>query len=71
MSKTKLMRTVVDCATNEVTEREFTAEEYAQYEADQNAQIAKQAEAQAKAQLKTELLGRLGITEDEAKLLLG
>jgi hypothetical protein len=71
MSKTKLMRTIVDCETNEVTEREFTAEEYAQYEADQNAQIAKQAEAQTKAQLKTELLGRLGITEDEAKLLLG
>ena len=29
------------------------------------------AEAQAKAQAKAELLERLGITEDEAKLLLG
>jgi hypothetical protein len=34
------------------------------------AKEAKEAEAQAKAQAKAELLERLGITEDEAKLLL-
>jgi hypothetical protein len=33
-------------------------------------EAAKKAEAQAKAQSKTELFKRLGITEDEAKLLL-
>ena len=33
-------------------------------------EAAKQAEAQAKAQAKAELLERLGITADEAKLLL-
>jgi hypothetical protein len=34
------------------------------------AKEAKEAEAQAKAQARAELLERLGITEDEAKLLL-
>jgi hypothetical protein len=34
------------------------------------AKLAKQAEAEAKAQAKAELLERLGITADEAKLLL-
>jgi hypothetical protein len=32
--------------------------------------LAKEAEAEARAQAKTDLLNRLGITEDEAKLLL-
>jgi hypothetical protein len=35
------------------------------------AKLAKQAEAAAKAVAKAELLERLGITEDEARLLLG
>ena len=35
------------------------------------AKEAKAAEAQAKAEARTALLERLGITEDEAKLLLG
>jgi hypothetical protein len=34
------------------------------------AELAKQAEAEARAQAKAELLERLGITADEAKLLL-
>jgi len=34
------------------------------------AKIAKEAKAEAQAQAKAELLERLGITEDEAKLLL-
>lgn len=54
----------------EVIERDMTAEELANWEADQI--IAEQrAEARAKAKLaKTALLEKLGITEDEAKLLL-
>ncbi len=36
----------------------------------QLSKLAKQAEAEAKAQAKADLLERLGITEDEAKLLL-
>jgi hypothetical protein len=53
-----------------VIDRELTNAELAQYEADVEKGITMQAEAQAKTQAKAELLERLGITEDEAKLLL-
>jgi hypothetical protein len=56
--------------TNEVIDREMTAEEFAQYEADQAAQAEAQAEAEAKAAQRQALLSRLGITEEQAKLLL-
>ena len=56
--------------TGEVLEREMNAEELAQLEADQAAQATAQAEAEARATQKAALLDRLGITEDEAKLLL-
>jgi len=60
--------------TNEIIEREMNAEELAQWEADvayyaAKAELAK-AEAEAKATQKAALLDKLGITEDEAKLLL-
>ena len=60
--------------TNEIVEREMNAEELAQWEADvayyaAKAELAK-AEADAKAAQKAALLNRLGITEEEAKLLL-
>jgi len=56
--------------TNEVIDREMTDTEFAQYEADQETLISIEAEAELKAQAKAELLERLGITADEAKLLL-
>ena len=57
--------------TDEVIEREMTAEEVAQWEADQASALARsQVEAQAAAQRQA-LLAKLGITEDEARLLLG
>ena len=53
-----------------ITEREMTAQELTQYEADQaQAQARREAEA-IKAADKAALLAKLGITEDEAKLLL-
>jgi hypothetical protein len=61
---------LVNATTGEELEREMNAQEFAEYEATQVAQLAKQAEAQAKATQKAALLERLGITEDEAKLLL-
>ena len=65
---------IVNCETGEVSEVELTAEEIAQREADAAAfeaeKAAKEAEEAAKAQAKAELLDRLGITADEAKLLL-
>ena len=57
--------------TGEVIEREMNAEELVQYEADQAAQAAAQAEAEAKATAKAALLDKLGITAEEAQLLLG
>ena len=64
----------VNCATGEVTERPLTAEEITQREADAAAAATAKAEADAKAAsdaaAKDALLTKLGITADEAKLLL-
>lgn len=60
-----------DLSTDEVIDREMNDEEFAQYEADQAAQAARQAEADAKAAQRQALLDRLGITQEEAQLLLG
>ena len=64
------MKTVVNCETGETIEREFTADEYAQLEIDLAKNQADKVEAETRSQAKAELLQRLGITEDEAKLLL-
>ena len=56
--------------TNEIIDREMTNAEFAQYQIDQAAVEARKAEAEAQAQAKAELLERLGITADEAKLLI-
>ena len=57
--------------TNEVIDREMNNEEYAQWQADKvaaEAEAAAKIEAEAKRQA---LFDRLGITEEEARLLLG
>jgi hypothetical protein len=57
--------------TDEVEIREMNDAEFTQYEADQAASAAAaQAEAD-KAAARTALLAKLGITEEEAQLLLG
>jgi hypothetical protein len=56
--------------TGEVIEREMTDEEIEQRETDQALLASQAAEAEAKAAKKASLLQRLGITEEEAKLLL-
>ena len=65
---------VVDCSTGVATEVELTAEEIAQREADAVAFAAQKAlddaAAQAKAEAKQALLNKLGITQEEAALLL-
>jgi hypothetical protein len=67
---TKPMVRIHNTETDEVIDREMTDDEFAQYEADQEVQAAEVAEAQAQATAKAALLDRLGITADEAKLLL-
>ena len=59
-----------NCETGEITKREYNEKEYAVHQANQAVEATRQAEAEAKAQAKAELLQRLGISEDEAKLLL-
>ena len=62
--------TIHNAETNEITEREMTKEELAQYETDlANWQIQKD-KFIAEVNAKKALLEKLGITEDEAKLLL-
>jgi hypothetical protein len=56
--------------TNSVIDREMTDEEFAQWQLDQDraaAQVVAQAEKEANRQA---LLTKLGITDDEARLLL-
>ena len=57
-------------AMNEIIDREMNDAEFAEYQAHKAAQQLEQAEAEAKATAKAALLTRLGITADEAKLLL-
>ena len=67
---TRPMVRIHNVVTNEVIDREMTEDEYAQYEADQAAQVIAKAESEAKATAKAALLSKLGNTAEQAKLLL-
>ena len=75
MSET-LTKIIVNCETGVVAEVPLTGEELAQREADAQAAAAKEheeevaAQAAQDAEAKAALLTKLGITADEAKLLL-
>ena len=56
--------------TDEVIDREMTDEEYAAFQAEQELQLAEKAKAQQAEADKAALLAKLGISADEAKLLL-
>jgi len=68
---TKPIIKIVNAETGAEIEREMNAAEFAQYKIDQEANDAKKAEEAAKADAKSALLNRLGITAEEAALLLG
>ncbi len=68
---TRPMVRIHNTETNEVIDREMNDTEFAAYEAEQAARATAQAEAEPKAATRQALLTRLGITEDEAKILLG
>jgi hypothetical protein len=68
---TRPMVRIHDLATDEVIDREMNDAEFAAFQADQAANAARQAEATAKAAQRQALLTRLGITEEEARILLG
>jgi hypothetical protein len=57
--------------TNEVVDREMTEQEYESHLADLEFIRIQKAELAEKNEMRKTLLSRLGITEEEAKLLLG
>jgi hypothetical protein len=65
---------IINCETGEQTEVELTAEEIAQREADaakaEADKVAKDAADATRAEAKAELLARLGLTAEEAALLV-
>lgn len=67
---TKPMVRIHNSQTNEVIDREMTDIEFEQHQIDLAEIAADKAEAEAKATAKAALLAQLGITEEQAKLLL-
>jgi len=67
---TKPIIRIHNIETDEVIDREMTAAEFKIYEADQAANALAQAEAEAKAAQRQAILDKLGLTADEARLLL-
>jgi hypothetical protein len=61
----------VNCTTGEEIVRDANANEIAQIELDAANAAARKAEAAAKESARQALLSRLGITQEEAQLLLG
>jgi hypothetical protein len=57
--------------TDEVVDREMNDIEFAQFQADQEAQAIAKAEAEAKETAKAAILDRIGLTADELKTILG
>jgi hypothetical protein len=72
MAKTsRPMVRIHNVETNEVIDREMNDAEFTQYEADQVTNATRQAAEEQKAADRAALLTQLGITEEQAKLLLG
>ena len=67
---TKPIIRIHNTESNEIIDREMTAEEFKIYKADQEAQLANKAEAESKATQRQAILDRLGLTSEEASLLL-
>ena len=71
MTKSKPQVKIVNAETGEEIVRDATADEIAQMQIDAENAMAEKAEADAKIQARQAILDRLGLTADEAKLLLG
>ena len=66
-----MSKLIVNCETGETVERELNKAEKDQQKIDEAANAIIKAEAEAKAAQRAALLERLGITAEEAQLLLG
>jgi len=71
MTKSKPQVKIVNCETGEEIVRDATVEEIAQMQLDAANTAAEKAEAEAKEAARQAILDRLGLTADEAKLILG
>ncbi len=69
MAKSIPQAKIVNAETGEEIIRDANAEELAQMAIDNQESLQRKTELETKALAKAELLDRLGITEDEAKLL--
>ena len=67
----KLQVLIHNTQTDEIINRDMTAAELKQYEANQEIEALRQAEAEAKATAKAAILDRIGLTADELKTILG
>ena len=70
-TSTRPMVRIHDIETNEIIDREMNDAEFAKLQADQAAEELENAAAAQKAADRAALLAQLGITEEQAKLLLG
>lgn len=66
-----MSKVIVNCETGEAVETELTAEDLAQQEIDEKAKKERDAKVAAQIAARQAILDRLGLSEEEAKLLLG
>lgn len=71
MTKTKPQVKVINCNTGEEIVQDANAEQIAEFAKIATDKAAAQAEAQARETQRQAILDRLGLTADEAKLILG
>lgn len=71
MTTTKPQVKIVNCETGEEIVRDATADEIAQMEIDATSALSRKAKLTEKEAQRQIILDRLGLTADEAKLLLG
>ena len=74
MARSKMSNPIIrihNQESGETIDREMTAEEFSAYEEAKVEQALRAEAEKEKAQKRAELLDRLGLTEDEARILLG
>jgi hypothetical protein len=71
IKKPKPIIRIHNIETDEIIDRDMTAAEYAEWQLTQPNEEALEAEVIAKANAKAAILDRIGLTADEAKLILG
>jgi hypothetical protein len=66
-----MTKLIINCETGETIERELNKAEKDQQKIDEMEVLATKAEIEAKEAARQAILDRIGLTADEAKLLLG